>query len=291
MIYFRGPYHRQEFSFPDSVIYYMIKNPISPKIYEKLIQCCKYFFSKNPIIVIPLLKFDQNGSGWEVVRNGIPTKINITNVPNKLWITNALHVYDNEDITNETPMIMNLASSIIPKFYKCDVTKLSLTKQNIFFNEYLMLALNVKDLAFVDVIVKNLDGTLTSVEKLVEGASKLKIFGLVTEAFHSLPSTKTFEKLLKLPHFFTLENFVWAGISEGFDIAKFYKYVKKSNTQTKFYLCFFDPLSDEYQNLLESIIDEIIETEKHEYQPPFINYAGMNHEKCEKIESIHNFHK
>uniref|UniRef100_A0AC35GMM5 Uncharacterized protein n=1 Tax=Panagrolaimus sp. PS1159 TaxID=55785 RepID=A0AC35GMM5_9BILA len=289
MIYFRGPYHRQEFSFPDSVIYYMIKNPSHAKIYEKLIHCCKYFFSKNPIIVIQRLKFDHDGNGWKVVRNGIPTKIDITSVSKKLWITNALYVYDIEDITNETPMFMNLASSVVPKFYKCDVTRLSLTKQNIFFNEYLMLALNVKVLAFVDVIVKNLDGTLISVEKLVEGASKLKIFGLVTEAVSLPPSTKAFEELLK--RLFTLEIFTWIGIPEVFDIAKFYNYIKENNTQTKLYFCFTDQLSDEHQNLLETIIDEIIETEKHEYQPPFICYAGMNREKYKKIESIFKFHK
>uniref|UniRef100_A0A914QAV0 Uncharacterized protein n=1 Tax=Panagrolaimus davidi TaxID=227884 RepID=A0A914QAV0_9BILA len=226
MIYFRGPYYRQEFSLPDSLLYYMIKNPLSPKVYEKLIQCCKYFFSKNPIIVIPLLKFDHDGNGWKVVRNGIPTKFDMKNASHKLWITNALYVYKNEDIPNETHVIMNLASSIVPKFYKCDVTKLCLKKQNIFFDEYLMLALNVKTLAFLDVIVKNLDGTLTSVEKLVEGASKLKEFILVNVAVSLPPSTKTFEQLLKLPHFFTLENFVWADIPEGFDIAMFFNYIK-----------------------------------------------------------------
>uniref|UniRef100_A0A914R286 Uncharacterized protein n=1 Tax=Panagrolaimus davidi TaxID=227884 RepID=A0A914R286_9BILA len=62
----------------------------------------------------------------------------------------------------------------------------------------------------------------------------------------------------------------------------------KNNTRTKFFLCFTDQLSDEYQNLLESIIDEIIENEKHEYQPPFIGYAGMTPEKYEKIESIYD---
>uniref|UniRef100_A0AC35G0V6 Uncharacterized protein n=1 Tax=Panagrolaimus sp. PS1159 TaxID=55785 RepID=A0AC35G0V6_9BILA len=264
----------------------MIKDPISLKTYDKLIQCCKYFFSKNPIIVIPSLNFDHDKYGWKVVRNGLPTKIDITNVSNKLWITNDLYVYENEDITNETPMFMNLASSIVPKLYKCDVTELTLKKQNIFFNEYLMLALNVEFLAFVDVIVKKLDGTLTSVEKNVEGASKLKEFCLFIVAIPSPPSTKTFEELLKLPHFFTLANFVWAGIPEGFDIAKFYNYIKKNKTQTKFFLCFTDSISDEYQNLLELIIDEIIETEKHEYQPQLIGYAGMNSEKYEKIESI-----
>uniref|UniRef100_A0A914QRG2 Uncharacterized protein n=1 Tax=Panagrolaimus davidi TaxID=227884 RepID=A0A914QRG2_9BILA len=271
MIYFLGPYHRQEFSFPDSVIYYMIKNPISPKIYEKLIKCCKYFFSKNPIIIIPCLKFDHDGNGWKVVRNETSTKIDVTNVSNKLWITNELSVYEDEDTTNEIPFILNLASSVIPKFYKCDVTELTLKKQNIFFTEYLMLALNVKVLAFVDVIVKNLDGTLTSVEKLIE----------ITEDVPSPPSTKTFEELLKLSHFFTLEIFIWVGISEGFDIEKFYNYIK-----TKFHLCFDDQLSDEYQNFLESIINETIETEKPEYQPPFISYAGMNLEKYEKLEPI-----
>uniref|UniRef100_A0A914QY82 Uncharacterized protein n=1 Tax=Panagrolaimus davidi TaxID=227884 RepID=A0A914QY82_9BILA len=119
-IYFRGPYCRQDFAFQDSVIHSMIKNPTSTKLYEKLIHFCKYFFSKNPIVVIPHLEFKHGKHRWKAVRNCITTRIDLANVLHKLWITDT--VYGRNKVTTEIPWIFNLTASLVLKIYKCDVT-------------------------------------------------------------------------------------------------------------------------------------------------------------------------
>ena len=64
----------QRFSIPSSFIYYMAKNPTSLPVYQKLIQSCKYFFAKNPIIVvfnIPVYKWD-----YKICEDRKPTSSN-----------------------------------------------------------------------------------------------------------------------------------------------------------------------------------------------------------------------
>uniref|UniRef100_A0AC34FM67 Uncharacterized protein n=1 Tax=Panagrolaimus sp. ES5 TaxID=591445 RepID=A0AC34FM67_9BILA len=47
-----GPSLKQYFNLPESVMYYIAMNPSTPEVYLKLIQSCKYFFEKNPILVV-----------------------------------------------------------------------------------------------------------------------------------------------------------------------------------------------------------------------------------------------
>uniref|UniRef100_A0A914PG81 Uncharacterized protein n=1 Tax=Panagrolaimus davidi TaxID=227884 RepID=A0A914PG81_9BILA len=63
-LHFKGPNIRQTWSLPDSIIYYIAKNPSNAKAWQKLIQCCKYFFAKNPILVIDELIYAGKGK-WE----------------------------------------------------------------------------------------------------------------------------------------------------------------------------------------------------------------------------------
>uniref|UniRef100_A0AC34FGX2 Uncharacterized protein n=1 Tax=Panagrolaimus sp. ES5 TaxID=591445 RepID=A0AC34FGX2_9BILA len=55
-IYFTGPHGRREWSLPDSIMYYMAMNPKSAEVYQKLVKSCKYFYIKNPIVVVPDLR-------------------------------------------------------------------------------------------------------------------------------------------------------------------------------------------------------------------------------------------
>ena len=52
--------HPQRFSIPSTIIYYITKNLVSPSTHQKLIQSCKHFFAKNPIIVIDRIMFYFN---------------------------------------------------------------------------------------------------------------------------------------------------------------------------------------------------------------------------------------
>uniref|UniRef100_A0A914PBQ5 Uncharacterized protein n=1 Tax=Panagrolaimus davidi TaxID=227884 RepID=A0A914PBQ5_9BILA len=49
---FMATYRHQNFSMPDSFVFYIAKNPKTWKLYQKMVKTCKYFFVKNPILVI-----------------------------------------------------------------------------------------------------------------------------------------------------------------------------------------------------------------------------------------------
>uniref|UniRef100_A0AC35F1W4 Dopey N-terminal domain-containing protein n=1 Tax=Panagrolaimus sp. PS1159 TaxID=55785 RepID=A0AC35F1W4_9BILA len=46
----------QDFSIPEHIVYYMIKNCSNLEVYEKLIQTCKYFFVNNTICLSKLIR-------------------------------------------------------------------------------------------------------------------------------------------------------------------------------------------------------------------------------------------
>uniref|UniRef100_A0A914QV82 Uncharacterized protein n=1 Tax=Panagrolaimus davidi TaxID=227884 RepID=A0A914QV82_9BILA len=169
---FYSTYFRQNFSLPNNIIYYISKNPKSAKLYQKMIQTCKYFFIKNPIIVIDSrLAFCENQ--WLIKRK----PYDISNVTCKFWITDDLSIASNSLKINED-MNKNVVSSIIPKVYKCASKYLTLFNQNIFFHDLYFLIKSAEEIYFSDVCVKNDDGSNVAIEKIIEIAVKAKSFTL-----------------------------------------------------------------------------------------------------------------
>uniref|UniRef100_A0A914QVL6 Uncharacterized protein n=1 Tax=Panagrolaimus davidi TaxID=227884 RepID=A0A914QVL6_9BILA len=188
---FSGPHRPQQWSLPDNTIYYITTNPLSAKVYQKLTKTCKYFYSKNPITVCAelnsnseenkkdedkefLLWLEQNAFDfncrWE---DGIRKFIDLNTIPDKLWITDNIEIFDT-DLTEK----QNLISFIFPKIYRCDIKSLCLQDQNISFSQFLFLSSNVESLHFGNVIVKNKDENIVSLEKLVETAVKIQTLKL-----------------------------------------------------------------------------------------------------------------
>uniref|UniRef100_A0A914PQX2 Uncharacterized protein n=1 Tax=Panagrolaimus davidi TaxID=227884 RepID=A0A914PQX2_9BILA len=99
-------------------------------------------------------------------------------------------------------------------------------------------------------------------------------------------TTKTMKELLKIPNFLKLDVFCMNRILENFDIETFYNYMKKNKT-TFVWLKFVDPMSEEYKNRLENIIDEIIATKKFDYKPPYIYFPGLDGEKYETLQKLY----
>uniref|UniRef100_A0AC34FY98 DUF38 domain-containing protein n=1 Tax=Panagrolaimus sp. ES5 TaxID=591445 RepID=A0AC34FY98_9BILA len=243
---FLKTYLQQAFSLPDSIMHNMAMNPASAEVYQKLIQSCKYFFVKNSILVLRVMYYKSNG--WETFINGEWKDIDLSNISSKLWITDRFTVGFNNDNT--------IASSIIPKIYKCK--KLILWEQILSYDEFMVLAPAVEHLDFTRVTVKYGDGTILPFEKIVEQLHEAKQIGFTSFGSEMITS-KTFKELLKIPHFATLDEFVLYTIPESFDIESFYVYLKK-NKHTKIGIHFCDTISDQYKTRLEAIIDEIINT-------------------------------
>ena len=221
----------QKFALPEHFVFYIAKNLPSPVVFNKLIKCCKYFWLKNPIITFNGLthQFNYELGYWHAEEiNGFrnETQFEMENVNKKLWIYGTLSVFDHESIF--------LASSIIPKIHKCDLSCLNLSYQNITFADFKMFTSSdsMRSLFLLDTSVKKDDGTVITIEQLIEVLPNLRTFqySLVPdeEELQSINS-ETAAKLVALPHFPNIEYLQIYGIPETFDIDAFFETPKVSN--------------------------------------------------------------
>uniref|UniRef100_A0A914Z1C4 Uncharacterized protein n=1 Tax=Panagrolaimus superbus TaxID=310955 RepID=A0A914Z1C4_9BILA len=163
---FLSTYCRQKFTFPGSMMHYIAKNPKNSKGYQKMVKSCKYFFVKNPILILSDLRYTQNG--WKTYDNKTWKSIDIDRISCKLWITDKHEVVPTNDSNNY------IASSIIAKIYQCDFKYLFLSNQFISLHELIFLCSSVEALHFSIVNVKNDDGTVVSFDKLIEQLPNVK---------------------------------------------------------------------------------------------------------------------
>uniref|UniRef100_A0A914QGS0 Uncharacterized protein n=1 Tax=Panagrolaimus davidi TaxID=227884 RepID=A0A914QGS0_9BILA len=93
------------------------------------------------------------------------------------------------------------------------------------------------------------------------------------------------KELIKIEHFWKINYICFEGLTDNFDIKTFYDYMKK-NKQTRFRLRFSYSIYTAYRNRLEEIIDEVIETQNHDYKVPFFAVPDIDHFKLSKMERL-----
>uniref|UniRef100_A0AC34FKE2 F-box protein n=1 Tax=Panagrolaimus sp. ES5 TaxID=591445 RepID=A0AC34FKE2_9BILA len=297
---FLQTYRRQFFSLPDSIMHYMAMNPPSAEVYEKLVKSCKYFFVKNPILVLSNLHFKFNEWGTLVECFEGPyrykwTKVDVSS--HKFWITESFTVdpkvpnFDSDDDadgdSNNAVINYHLIAPVIPRIYHCNVKYLTMFNQVMLYNELMVLAPAIEKLHFNGVYIYEQDGALVSFEKLVDLFPKVKSIHYIVSSGASLVTSKTFKALLEMPQFLTLDFLEFRGVPESFDIETFYIYMKK-NRRTKIYLCFCDALSEGYRTRLEAIVDENLESKNRDYKTPLFYFPGLEDGKWEKLLKIYN---
>uniref|UniRef100_A0A914QCR8 Uncharacterized protein n=1 Tax=Panagrolaimus davidi TaxID=227884 RepID=A0A914QCR8_9BILA len=270
---FMETYQRQNFSMPDSVIFYVAKNPKTAELYLKMVKTCKYFFVKNPIIVIHRLR--AFCGKWEV--NEKPLDLIKYNC--KYWITDEIRA-SALDIVNR-----NIFSQVVPKLYRCDAKSLYLWSQVVSFNDLSLIISSAEEIYLENVIVKNADTSYVPLEVIVAIAIKAKEISVEEPKI----TPKTMKELTKLPNFSKFEYFSLSNLSEVFDIDVFYSYMKE-NSHTEFFLTFDEQISEGYMNRIETIIDEILETKQFNYKPPFLDSAGLDLQKYRTLRHIFYSH-
>uniref|UniRef100_A0A914ZGX1 Uncharacterized protein n=1 Tax=Panagrolaimus superbus TaxID=310955 RepID=A0A914ZGX1_9BILA len=244
---------------------------------KKWFNAAKYFLSKIQILVVDELYYSQ--FGWRTWVNKTWKNIDINIIKTKLWITDHLVVYRG-DVSNNS-----IVSSIIPKIYQCDATYLIFCYQVISLNEFMLLCSSAKVLTLRKVTVKNDDGTEVSFEKLFEQLPQLKEIEITFTTPSNNTPKKTFKEFWEIPQLSIYDNFCLCDIPEIFDINSFYSFMKK-NKNAKIFLSFSDEISEECKTRLEAIIDEITETENHEYKVPFIRFPGIDEKRFNKLFNI-----
>uniref|UniRef100_A0A914QTV2 DUF38 domain-containing protein n=1 Tax=Panagrolaimus davidi TaxID=227884 RepID=A0A914QTV2_9BILA len=267
---FYSTYKRQNFSMPDSVMFYMAKNPKTAEMYQKMIQICKYFFIKNPILVIPSLVYD--GKKWRESRSHV--FFDLSKTTSKFWITEGI------EVALKKVIVENPVSSLIPKLFRCNAKNVVVANQEIYYHDIRHLLPSAEKIIMMNVTVKYENGFIVALENIVEIAVKAKKIQLYST--HLNITSKTMKELLQIPHFATLDLFRMDYIPETFDLDTFYSYMKQ-NKLTKFCLVFNHSISAAYINQLEAIFNEIYETKIHGYNPAIIRYPGVDNQKYNRL--------
>ena len=156
----------QNFSLPEPIINIILKSKENPLIYEKLIQTCKYFFTKNPVLVINYLYIHtcENKLSVQTHRHQRDVEFYGTG---KLWCCEILGISE----TCSTRL-----SPFISRIYKCDLESLCLSKLSIAYNDYLKLlgdgSLSKLYLTYVNVLFQN--GDIAPFEAVVDKLTDVK---------------------------------------------------------------------------------------------------------------------
>ena len=92
----------QKFSLPSTFIYYITKNPGSPSLYRNLIRSCKYFYSKNRIILADKMEIRENKV--VICKNEVALTFpisKISQIPCKFWITEKITFFNVNNLATE----------------------------------------------------------------------------------------------------------------------------------------------------------------------------------------------
>uniref|UniRef100_A0A914QY27 Uncharacterized protein n=1 Tax=Panagrolaimus davidi TaxID=227884 RepID=A0A914QY27_9BILA len=277
---FIAPNRRYDFDFPDSVIYYVAKNPTSAKLYKKLIEACRYFFWKNPILLIDYLIYKNNEMKADF--SEYEHDICLKNVPYKFWVSGDCCI----GFDANSSFKKDLVSSFLPRIYRCEIADLTLQDQKLTTDEFLFVTAKTGRVCFSDLTVVNRDGKEIAFEKLVELIPEVYCLEHCFKNNDKTVTANTVKDILKLHHRHIFGTCVFRlfSVPEAFDIETLFAHIKKSKGM--FQLEFADALSDDYRSRLETIIDELIEAENFDYIPPFIFYPGMDDEKCRMLSEV-----
>ena len=196
----------QRFALPEDTIVHIAMNPPSPEVYNKLDKCCKYFWLKKPLITFNGL--DHGGiNGFSPV-----SKFNIQNVNDKFWIYRKFSVIDRRN--------RFLASSIIPKIHRCDVSELTLENQKITFDDFKALTSSglIEHFRIDNTSMKDKDGVRVPIEKMIEllpKLQKLRYYNDKPSRWIKPPGSAA--NLVAIPHFSKIKQFHMHVIPESFN--------------------------------------------------------------------------
>uniref|UniRef100_A0AC35GRE7 Uncharacterized protein n=1 Tax=Panagrolaimus sp. PS1159 TaxID=55785 RepID=A0AC35GRE7_9BILA len=247
---------KQYFSLTSNIIYYMAMNPSTPKVYNKLIQCCKYFFERNPIIVAENMT-KVNTFGYNGDSESYCTIFKTTKVSTKIWLLHKLL------LTNLTPSF--IPQSLRPKIYQSQIKKLGIHDTKVNFNDFLFFASTVEILFLTSVEMTYNDEKNVMLEKIFEVVPNVKevqygfIFG------KSVVTESTIKNISNLPNLEHLQKLTFLYVYQALNIEDLTLLSKKCEFLSVYYSG--NQLSQEYKNQLNEI-----RKNKERFSNLYVNY-------------------
>uniref|UniRef100_A0A914R8G5 Uncharacterized protein n=1 Tax=Panagrolaimus davidi TaxID=227884 RepID=A0A914R8G5_9BILA len=285
-VFVHGSSKRQlYFAFPKFVMDYILKNPKSSKLWKKLIESCKWFFDKNPIVVILCLHFDNNfiNNGFSTCSsqhcNYVPDRrIKLTNAPFKLWITELLDIFDGGII----------ATSLIPRIYKCDAEKMDLFNQLLTVDEFAFLTRKVLDPIFATWILDE-NKKVVSFEKILESLPQIQsIDYFFDDGLDITPDTV--KKIVEMEHVKKFYRMTLQNIPPNFDFDAFSKFMLE-NKQIWFDLSFYDQtITEEYIFRVKAFAEKLKTENYGHYRRPaiYLNHIDLVYDNDGDEDGIMN---
>uniref|UniRef100_A0AC34GU70 Ubiquitin-like domain-containing protein n=1 Tax=Panagrolaimus sp. ES5 TaxID=591445 RepID=A0AC34GU70_9BILA len=182
-------------------------------------------------------------------------------------------------------------SFLIPKIVKCYLQLLELFNQNLSWSEYQFLTASgtIKNLNLTYCSIKYEDGSIVTVDKLLDNLGELVEFEIHRIEMSSLFERDTTEKFVEiLLSLKNLQSFGFFGLKETFDISTFAYFAMKNSNVTvvlKFNLK-QENLSDAYKEKLKNFLEKLVSTGSKKITVQFSGSKIVNHLGYQKLFDI-----
>uniref|UniRef100_A0AC34G5D1 DUF38 domain-containing protein n=1 Tax=Panagrolaimus sp. ES5 TaxID=591445 RepID=A0AC34G5D1_9BILA len=270
---------KQYFSLPYSIMYYMAMNPSTPEVYNKLIQSCKYFFERNPILVVE--RIDEKKICAKKECNAIygnePCCVgyDITKITCKFWLTDRLL------FGRARRKELNYTSLLRPKVFRCEIKKLEIWDNNVLYDDFKCLASFARIVELLRLKLIHCDGKIVMLEKILELIPNIEEFQYHFDDDYSVITNATVKNILQLENLGNLKSFCLYRIPQVFNIVDLSLFIKR-HKDTEIFLHFAGNIIEEHKAQLDALIGTIIDSDVSDC---LIHYDGQDGEKLKIMES------
>uniref|UniRef100_A0A914Q7T8 Uncharacterized protein n=1 Tax=Panagrolaimus davidi TaxID=227884 RepID=A0A914Q7T8_9BILA len=254
-----GPSIQQNWLLPESIIFYAAKNPSSAAVYFKLIQSCKYFFERNPILIVTKFDTCPDNVNCYICQNSYKDcienkrkcciKIDMKKLSSKLWITLDLCLqYGTQNFT----------SLLCSKLYHSEIYCLGIRDKIIQFDDFKVLTTSANAVFSWKCSIIYSDGKIVMLDKILKCLPNLGNFLFKFGSDISMVNDTTMENIIKLQNLKNLKFFALEEIPEALAVEYLSALLNKLE-DTHIFFDFNDNISEEYKNRLDALIDDVIE--------------------------------
>uniref|UniRef100_A0A914R2I7 Uncharacterized protein n=1 Tax=Panagrolaimus davidi TaxID=227884 RepID=A0A914R2I7_9BILA len=257
------PSMKQNWSFKESLIYYIAMKPPTSKVYQRLIQLCKYFFEKNPILIVTRLR-DSKEDGdvksricfYEDLecykkKRECCFKIDIAKLSAKIWITRLLFIINH---------LKDYFALLCSKLYRCENIEIGIFDTIVMFEDFKFMVSSAKDVALHNTSIEYNNGTIVMFDKILECLSPNVEMLEFTFSFDiSIINDSTMANIIKLQNLGNLRHFHLHEFPESLEVKDLLAFIKKYEN-VKILLYFSSKISQRYKNQLDTMIDAVIKS-------------------------------
>uniref|UniRef100_A0A914Q427 Uncharacterized protein n=1 Tax=Panagrolaimus davidi TaxID=227884 RepID=A0A914Q427_9BILA len=178
-------------------------------------------------------------------------KIDLNTITTKIWITHGLYIPFH---------IQNCIERIVQKNFRFEIISLHVINNDIVFDDLKLLASFAMSVLLDHNSIKYKNGTTVMLDKILElFPSNIKYFSFWFRNDISMVNASTMKNILKLQNLEKIKTFKLHACHDDLNVEDLSAFIKKFKN-TQIFFGFASNISPEYEEKLDSLIDEIIES-------------------------------